>query len=75
MVYLCKHENIEIHIVKMKSIEKKETEIRGKTWVLPDNDLTKDDIVKGIRQAEEGPFHSVQESMEHFESILPRLTF
>jgi hypothetical protein len=51
----------------MKSIEKTETEIRGKNWILPDNDLTREDIIKGIRQAEEGPFQSVQESMEHFE--------
>jgi predicted transcriptional regulator len=51
----------------MKSTEKKEPVQRDKTWILPDNDLSKEEIVCGIRLAEEGPFFTVQESMEHFD--------
>ena len=51
----------------MKRIEKKESQPPVKTWILPDNNLTHDDIITGIKLAEEGPFHTIQESMEHFE--------
>ncbi len=51
----------------MKRIEKKEPLPPVKTWILPNIDLTQEDVIKGIRLAEEGPFHTVQESMEHFE--------
>jgi len=51
----------------MKSIDKKEVVQKDKTWILPDNNLTPEEIVGGIRLAEEGPFYTVQESMEHFD--------
>jgi len=51
----------------MKRIEKKAPLSTVKTWILPNNNLTPDDIVNGITLAEEGPFQTVQESMEHFE--------
>jgi len=36
-------------------------------WVLPGGSLTRDEFIAGIQKAEEGPFYTIQESMEHFE--------
>jgi hypothetical protein len=38
-----------------------------KNWILPGNSLSQDEFLSGIKQAEEGPFFTVQESMENFE--------
>lgn len=38
-----------------------------KDWVLPGNSLTQDEFLDGILKAENGPFCTVQESMENFE--------
>jgi hypothetical protein len=40
------------------------------TWTLPGNSLNQDEFLEGIQKAEEGPFNSVQESMENFEQWL-----
>jgi hypothetical protein len=50
----------------MKKLENSETVSSSKIWVLPDADLSHDDIISGIRLAEDGPFHTVHESMDHF---------
>ncbi len=41
-----------------------------KNWILPENSLSQDEFLSGIKQAEEGPFFTVQESMENFEQWL-----
>jgi len=38
-----------------------------KDWILPGNSLTQDEFLDGIMKAENGPFCTVQESMENFE--------
>jgi len=38
-----------------------------KDWILPGNSLTQDEFLDGILKAENGPFCTVQESMENFE--------
>jgi len=52
----------------MKEIKSKKIKSKEKNWVLPDTKLTQEEFVSGIQKAEEGPFFTVQESMEHFES-------
>ena len=39
-------------------------------WILLGNSLTQDEFLSGILKAEEGPFYTVQESMENFEQWL-----
>jgi len=51
----------------MKEIKSKKLKSKVKNWVLPDTKLTQEEFVSGIQKAEEGPFFTVQESMEHFE--------
>jgi len=41
-----------------------------KNWILPENSMNQDEFLSGIKQAEEGPFFTVQESMENFEQWL-----
>ena len=36
-------------------------------WLSPDSNLSYDEFKEGIKKAEEGPFHSVQQSMQNFE--------
>ena len=36
-------------------------------WVLPSGSHTRDEFIAGIQKAEEGPFYTIQDSMEHFE--------
>ncbi len=52
----------------MKEIKTKKSKKKEKNWSLPGTKLTQDEFEEGIRKAEEGPFYTVQESMEHFES-------
>lgn len=42
----------------------------NKDWTLPGNSLSQDKFLTGILRAEEGPFFTVQESMENFEQWL-----
>lgn len=53
--------------VSMKSIKIKEKKQDPKSWVLPGTSLSQDELLAGIKEAEKGPFHTVQESMENFE--------
>ena len=47
--------------------QKKNQDIK---WLAPDTRLTRDEFMDGIKKAEDGPFHSVQESMENFDKWL-----
>jgi hypothetical protein len=38
-----------------------------KSWVKPGVSLTQSEFTKGIQQAKNGKFFTVQESMQHFE--------
>lgn len=40
---------------------------KPKNWAQPGISLSKDQFETEIREAEKGPFYTVQESMEHFE--------
>ncbi|MBT3422137.1 MAG: hypothetical protein HOA61_09190 [Bacteroidetes bacterium] len=39
-------------------------------WILPEKNLSHDEFLAGIKKAENGSFHSVQESMDNFEKWL-----
>jgi hypothetical protein len=51
----------------MKSPKIKDKKQKPKSWVLPGTSIDQDEFLAGIQKAEEGPFHTVQESMENFE--------
>jgi hypothetical protein len=51
----------------MKDLKTKVKNKDPKNWILPDNTLSQDEFLAGIRKAEKGPFYTIQESMEHFE--------
>ena len=52
----------------MKSpILKDKKEDKSQKWVLPGTSLIEEEFLSGIRCAEEGNFHTVQESIEKFE--------
>ena len=51
----------------MKEIKTVASKKKEKSWIVPGTKLTQDEFDSGIRKAEEGPFCTVQESMEHFE--------
>ena len=39
----------------------------SENWISPGNTLSQSELMKGIHEAEKGPFHTFQESMENFE--------
>jgi hypothetical protein len=47
----------------------KERAEKAKRWIKPAS-IEYDTFLKGIAEAEKGPFYSVQESMKHFENWL-----
>ena len=51
----------------MKRLKLEDQKNDIKNWILPENSLSQDEILAGILKAEEGPFYTVQESMENFE--------
>ena len=51
----------------MKEIKITGQKKKPKSWVLPGQSLSQDEFIDGIKEAEEGPFHTVQESKENFE--------
>jgi len=51
----------------MKDIKTKVKNKDPKSWILPENTLSEEEFLAGIRKAEKGPFYTIQESMEHFE--------
>jgi hypothetical protein len=51
----------------MKTIKPKEKNLESGSWISPAKSLSQHEFLSGIHKAEEGPFHTVQESMENFE--------
>jgi len=51
----------------MKAIKMTVQKKKPKNWVLPGQSLSQDEFVSGIKEAEEGAFHTVQESKEKFD--------
>lgn len=49
------------------SITKDKKEDKSQNWVLPKTSMSEEEFLSGIRSAEEGQFHTVQESIENFE--------
>ncbi len=54
----------------MKETKTKEKIKDPENWILPGNTMSQDELIAGIREAENGPFYTIQESMEHFEQWL-----
>ncbi|HAH24758.1 MAG TPA: hypothetical protein DCL77_13560 [Prolixibacteraceae bacterium] len=54
----------------MKQIKTANQKEEINNWTLPGNSLSQDEFLSGILNAEEGPFFTVQESMENFEQWL-----
>ena len=54
----------------MKHLKSEAQKKELKNWTTPDNSLSHDELLSGISKAEEGPFYTVQESMENFEQWL-----
>jgi len=51
----------------MIEIKTKGQKEESKNWILPGISLSQDELLDGIQKAENGPFYTIQESMEHFE--------
>jgi len=51
----------------MKAIKMTAQKKKPKSWVLPGQSLSQEEFVSGIKEAEEGAFHTVQESKEKFD--------
>ena len=51
----------------MKHLKSEDQKNNLKNWTTPENTLSHDELMSGILKAEEGPFFTVQESMENFE--------
>ena len=54
----------------MKTSGKKDTEKKRIKWATHGQTITQEEFVQAIREAEKGPFYSIQESMNHFEQWL-----
>ena len=54
----------------MKQFKIEDQKKNFKNWILSGNSLSQDEFLSGILKAEEGPFYTVQESMENFEQWL-----
>ncbi|MCF8360759.1 MAG: hypothetical protein K9H26_18535 [Prolixibacteraceae bacterium] len=54
----------------MKELKTSTKNSDAKNWTSPNYSLTQEEFVTGIQKAEKGPFHSVQQSMDHFETWL-----
>jgi hypothetical protein len=51
----------------MKATKIKEQKQESKNWGLPGISMSDNEFLTGIKEAEKGPFQTVQESMENFE--------
>ena len=51
----------------MKAVKIKAKDQKPKSWVLPGTTISYDEFRDGIKEAEKGPFQTVQESKENFE--------
>ena len=56
----------------MKGIRQKKTKETPKNWTNSGVMLTEEEFAKGIEKAENGPFTTVQDSMEQFEVWLKK---
>jgi len=54
----------------MKHIKTEDKKKDINNWTSPGISLSQDEFLSGISKAEEGPFYTVQESMENFEQWL-----
>lgn len=55
----------------MKTVAVPKTGSKRKiNWALPNQTVTHNEFMSAIKQAEKGPFYTVQESMQHFEQWL-----
>jgi len=54
----------------MKEIKTTEQKKKPKSWLILGQSLSQDEFLSGIKEAEEGAFHTVQESKENFETWL-----
>ncbi|HEY3372395.1 MAG TPA: hypothetical protein VGK10_16185 [Prolixibacteraceae bacterium] len=54
----------------MKHLKSEDQKNEIKNWTTSGNSLSHDELMSGILKAEEGPFYTVQESMENFERWL-----
>ena len=54
----------------MKHLKSEDQKNELKNWTSPDISLSQNELLSGILKAEEGPFYTVQESMENFERWL-----
>jgi hypothetical protein len=52
----------------MRTVKTKETQEIN--WAIPKQTVTHSDFMTAIKSAEKGPFHTVQQSMQHFEQWL-----
>ncbi|MGE5447342.1 MAG: hypothetical protein ACM3PR_03200 [Bacteroidales bacterium] len=51
----------------MKQSKTEEQNKELKSWTSSGNSLSPEEFLSGIKEAEQGTFHTVQESMENFE--------
>ena len=51
----------------MKLTNVKVKQQKPKSWILPDISVSQDEFLAGIREAEKGPFQTVDESRKNFE--------
>gem|GEM_PF-1097125 len=56
--------------VYMETSGKKNTGKKKINWAIPGQTVTQEEFVQAIREAEKGPFYTIQESMNHFEQWL-----
>jgi hypothetical protein len=54
----------------MKEVKTQAQKKRPKSWLLPGQTINQEDFLSGIKEAEEGAFHTVKESKENFEAWL-----
>ena len=54
----------------MKSVAKKDIEKKKTNLAIPGQTVSKEELVQSIREAEKGPFYTIQESMNHFDQWL-----
>lgn len=53
--------------MNMKTVSEKKTVKRKINWALPGQSVTQEEFVQAIREAEKGPFYSIEESKKMIE--------
>jgi len=54
----------------MKEVKTQTQKKRPKSWLLSGQSINREEFLSGIKEAEEGAFHTVEESKENFEAWL-----